>query len=62
MNRSLLLFITSLFSVSLSAQYSIDLSKIQYPSIEYLKMGNPGPAGQEIKGHSCKYPWLIFVV
>lgn len=37
MNRSLLLFITSLFSVSLSAQYSIDLSKIQYPSIEYLK-------------------------
>lgn len=49
MNRSLSLFITSLFSVSLSAQYSIDLSKIQYPSIEYLKMGNPGPAGQEIK-------------
>lgn len=34
---------------TLSAQYQIDLKNISYPKVEYIKMGNPGPAGQEIK-------------
>ena len=27
---------------NISAQYRIDLSKVTYPSIEYLELGNPG--------------------
>ena len=34
---------------TLSAQYQIDLKNISYPKVEYIKMGNPGPSGQEIK-------------
>lgn len=33
----------------LSAQYKIDLSRVEYPQVEYLDLGNPGPAGQEIR-------------
>lgn len=46
---------TSIFSAlifsaaTLSAQYNIDLSKLTPPSIEYLKMGNVGPKGKEIR-------------
>ena len=36
-------------AAALSAQYSIDLSKLTPPSIEYLKMGNAGPEGKEIR-------------
>lgn len=43
------LFILLLFSLNISAQYTLDLSSIKYPSIGYLKMGNPGPQGKEIK-------------
>ena len=31
------------------AQYKMDLSDVTYPKIEYLKMGNVGPVGQEIR-------------
>ena len=34
---------------SASAQYKIDLSKVSYPQLEYLELGNPGPAGKEIR-------------
>ena len=34
---------------NISAQYRIDLSKVTYPSIEYLELGNPGPKGKEIR-------------
>lgn len=36
-------------AVGLSAQYALDLSKVKYPSLEYLEMGNAGPSGKEIK-------------
>lgn len=42
----------TLFSLSLgtaSAQYNIDLSKVTPPSINYLQLGNAGPAGKEIR-------------
>ena len=38
-----------LMAGSLSAQYRMDLSKVEQPAIEYLHMGNPGPAGKEIR-------------
>ena len=34
---------------SASAQHKIDLSQVQYPEIEYLNLGNPGPTGKEIR-------------
>lgn len=33
----------------LHAQYKMDLRKVVPPEINYLKMGHPGPAGQEIR-------------
>ena len=36
-------------AATLSAQYNIDLSRVTPPSIEYLKMGNTGPKGKEIR-------------
>ena len=33
----------------LQAQYKMDLRKVVPPEINYLKMGHPGPAGQEIR-------------
>ena len=33
----------------LQAQYHIDLSQVNYPKLEYLQLGNPGPAGKEIR-------------
>lgn len=38
-----------LLPVSLPAQYNINLSRIEYPHLNYLKMGNPGPSGKEIR-------------
>ena len=49
MKKQLILFTYLLATGALSAQYKIDLKDITYPKVEYLKMGNPGPAGQEIK-------------
>ena len=34
---------------NISAQYKIDLSSIECPKIEFLKLGNPGPKGREIR-------------
>ena len=34
---------------TLSAQYQIDLKNISYPKVEYMKNGESGTAGQEIK-------------
>ena len=36
-------------SVSLFSQYNIDLKTVRPTPLKYLKMGNPGPAGKEIK-------------
>lgn len=53
----------------LHAQYKMDLRKVVPPEINYLKMGHPGPAGQEIRinnlyleeGGGRKYPlWVSF--
>lgn len=48
MKKKVLLPVLMLTSGSLFAQYTLDLTKVKYPSLEYLKMGNPGPAGKEI--------------
>lgn len=49
MKKRILFFFPLLGCMTLSAQYRMDLSKTQLPSLEYLKMGNPGPKGKEIK-------------
>lgn len=43
------LFMGGLLPVSLQAQYHINLSHVEYPHLNYLKMGNPGPSGKEIR-------------
>lgn len=42
-------FMLLFISVQLHAQYQIDLRKVKEPSIKYLELGNPGPAGKEIR-------------
>lgn len=42
---TLLLFMTT----TLFAQYRINLSRVDYPTLNYLKLGNAGPKGEEIK-------------
>lgn len=49
MKRTVILALSLCFGATLSAQHNIDLSQIDAPRIEYLKMGNPGPKGKEIK-------------
>lgn len=36
-------------AAGLAQAQKIDISNVTYPKIEYLQMGNPGPAGQEIR-------------
>ena len=48
--RILLILLQGLLFIEiLSAQYQIDLRTSRLPEISYLKMGNPGPSGNEIK-------------
>lgn len=49
MRKILLFFISSVFSISLHAQYQINLSKIAPVPLTYLQMGHSGPVGKEIK-------------
>lgn len=49
MKKIVLLSALFFYAVGLSAQYALDLSKVKYPSLEYLEMGNAGPSGKEIK-------------
>lgn len=49
MKKQLILSALFLSAGFASAQYKIDLSKQTPPSIEYLKMGNVGPQGKEIR-------------
>ena len=49
MNKKALCCMLLLAVWSASAQYKIDLSRVEYPKIEYLKLGHPGPAGKEIR-------------
>ena len=49
MKKAILFSALLLNAAALSAQYKIDLSTITPPSIEYLKMGNAGPQGKEIR-------------
>lgn len=49
MKKQIILSACLLVTAGLHGQYQIDLKNISYPKVEYLKMGNPGPAGQEIK-------------
>lgn len=43
------LAVATLTMTSVSAQYQINLSKIEPVAIKYLKMGNEGPTGKEIR-------------
>ena len=46
------LIITCILAASINsiwAQYKIDLNKIEPVSLKYLQLGNPGPAGKEIR-------------
>ena len=49
MNKIRLLSVFSLIAGTISAQHTIDLSKVSLPSVKYLTLGNPGPAGKEIR-------------
>lgn len=49
MNKICLLSAFSLIAGGISAQHTIDLSKVSSPSTQYLTLGNPGPAGKEIR-------------
>lgn len=49
MKKQLVLSACLLAAGTLSAQYQIDLKKVSYPKVEYMEMGNPGPAGREIR-------------
>ena len=49
MNKIRLLSAFSLIAGTLSAQHTIDLSKVSSPSVNYLQMGHSGPAGKEIR-------------
>lgn len=44
-----LLFVLLFTTSAISAQYKLDLSRITPPSINYLQLGTPGPAGKEIR-------------
>lgn len=44
-----LLFVLLFTTSTISAQYKLDLSHIAPPSINYLQLGTPGPAGKEIR-------------
>lgn len=49
LKTSILLPALFLATGDLFAQYKIDLSRIEPPSVEYLTLGNPGPTGEEIR-------------
>lgn len=49
MKKYIILALAACLSATMWAQHSIDLSQIDAPRIEYLKMGNPGPKGKEIR-------------
>lgn len=49
MKKEILLSFLSAVAISTTAQYKIDLNKVMPPSIHYLELGNPGPAGKEIR-------------
>lgn len=49
MNKIRLLSAYSLIAGAISAQHTIDLSKVSPPAVNYLQMGHSGPAGKEIR-------------
>ncbi|WP_370862350.1 beta-galactosidase [Parabacteroides faecis] len=49
MNKIRLLSAFSLIAGVISAQHTIDLSKVSPPAVNYLQMGHSGPAGKEIR-------------
>ena len=49
MKKAIVFTALAFSAATLSAQYNIDLSRVTPPSIEYLKMGNTGPKGKEIR-------------
>ena len=49
MNGKTFLCMLLLGTSSVAAQYKIDLTQVNQPEIKYLKMGNPGPVGKEIR-------------
>ena len=49
MKKEILFTLFSLTLGTASAQYNIDLSKVTPPAINYLQLGNTGPAGKEIR-------------
>ena len=52
MKKAIVFTALAFSAATLSAQYNIDLSRVTPPSIEYLKMGNTGPKGKEIRGNN----------
>lgn len=49
MKKEILLALSLCLAATLSAQYKLDVSRIVPPAINYLNLGNPGPAGKEIR-------------
>ena len=49
MRKKALFSVLVFCAAGLSAQYRIDLSDIVPSPIRFLEMGNPGPAGKEIR-------------
>lgn len=49
MKKAIVFTALAFSAATLSAQYNINLSRVTPPSIEYLKMGNTGPKGKEIR-------------
>ena len=49
MNKIRLLSSFSLIAGAISAQHTIDLSKVSSPAVNYLQMGHSGPVGKEIR-------------
>jgi len=49
MKKTLLIAISTLIFLPAFSQYKIDLNKVEPAQVKYLKLGNSGPAGKEIK-------------